>query len=587
MTVPIRARLALGAASALALALLTPGAAIASDPCDTTPSLSGSFIQPDLIDGWTNTELAAQLADLQDACIDTQILQWTADSKPFTTVYDTTLSGYTRSSTTDVVERLLDAADTAGTSVFLGLQVNPDWFDLGVSDASWLAGQESLAKDLADDLYDLYGAADSLAGWYLPFEVDNLNFPTSTQWAKLGDFYDELTSYLHTLTPGLPVAVAPFYNNDLAGTLDPDDWEDMWEAILADAEIDIIALQDGVGAGHASTGDLYDWFAATRDAIDTARPSTQLISDVETFVFGASGLQPMGIDLVVDDMDAVATEVDGFWSFSYDHYQAPQTAPAAYHDTYLDYLSTGVVDATAPGVPTSLSATSAGAQSITLSWTAPTDNVGVAGYEIYRGGSLVAVILGSSPGWSDSQLSGSTTYSYTVRAFDGAGNRSAAASTVSATTAAAPTYSNTWSTGKSYTSTVAAHPSYPDTGGSELTDGVRGAALYGAAWQGRNAPGTYAFTLDLGAVRSIGAVESGWLQVRQDYVFLPPKVTIATSNNGVSFTDVGTITLPPVTDALQVKSYILQGLSASARYVRVTVDGGSAWTMLDEVVVRG
>ncbi|MEZ5190889.1 MAG: hypothetical protein R2717_08685 [Schumannella sp.] len=42
-----------------------------------------------------------------------------------------------------------------------------------------------------------------------------------------------------------------------------------------------------------------------------------------------------------------------------------------------------------------------------------------------------------------------------------------------------------------------------------------------------------------------------------------------------------------MTDGLQVKNYRLLGLSVNARCVRVTVDGGSAWTMLDEILVKG
>lgn len=570
-----------------AVVVVPATAASATDPCETAPRLSGTFVQPALIDGWTNGQLDDEFEYLDDACIDTHILQWTADSGAGTAIYDSGLPGITQTTSTDVIDRLLEYAESWDKTVYVGLQVNHEWFTKGVSDLTWLGEEADFAKDLADELYDNYGAYESFDGWYLPFEVDNLNFPTSTEWGRLGDFYDDVIDHLHTLDPALPVIVAPFYNDGLGGTINPATWGDMWESILTDADIDVIALQDGVGAGHASVGDLADWFSATRDAIDTVRPSTQLITDAETFIFGPSGLQPMALASVVADLDAVAPYVDGFWAFAYDHYQSPLSVPAAYHATYLDYLVNGVVESSAPGTPTSLAATASGSQVINLTWTAPSDNIGVAGYQIFRGGSLVAIKHGSTSGWSDSQLDGSTSYSYTVKAFDAAGNLSSATSAASATTGSAPSYANTWSTSATYTSTVAANASYPDTGGTELTDGTRGAALYGAAWQGRNAPGTYSFTVDLGTSRSLGMVETGWLQVRNDYVFLPPSVTIETSPNGTTWTTQGTITTPPVTDALQVKNYSLLGLSVSARYVRVTVDGGSAWTMLDEILVKG
>jgi len=88
-------------------------------------------------------------------------------------------------------------------------------------------------------------------------------------------------------------------------------------------------------------------------------------------------------------------------------------------------------------------------------------------------GDLVATKHCSTSGFTDQQLDGSTSYSYTVKAFDGAGNLSAASATANVTTPAAPTYATNWAAGKTYTSTVAANASYPDTGGVELTDGVK------------------------------------------------------------------------------------------------------------------
>ncbi|TCM91055.1 hypothetical protein EV294_109132 [Paenibacillus sp. BK033] len=94
-----------------------------------------------------------------------------------------------------------------------------------------------------------------------------------------------------------------------------------------------------------------------------------------------------------------------------------------------------VPDTTAPTAPTNATATAASSNQINLSWTASTDNVGVTGYNVYRGGVLAGSSAGTS--YSDTGLTASTSYSYTVKAKDAAGNESAASSTVSATTLAA------------------------------------------------------------------------------------------------------------------------------------------------------
>ena len=92
-------------------------------------------------------------------------------------------------------------------------------------------------------------------------------------------------------------------------------------------------------------------------------------------------------------------------------------------------------DTTAPSVPTGLSAPSVTSSSVTLTWTASTDNAGgsgIAGYDVYRNGSLV----GSPPsvGYTNSGLSAATAYNYRVRARDNAGNASAQGAQISATT---------------------------------------------------------------------------------------------------------------------------------------------------------
>jgi chitodextrinase len=90
------------------------------------------------------------------------------------------------------------------------------------------------------------------------------------------------------------------------------------------------------------------------------------------------------------------------------------------------------VDTTPPTQPTGLMATAASPSQINLQWKASTDSIGVAGYYVYRNGIKIATVTTTSYG--DANLSASTKYSYYVVAFDGAGNKSTASATVSATT---------------------------------------------------------------------------------------------------------------------------------------------------------
>lgn len=90
-------------------------------------------------------------------------------------------------------------------------------------------------------------------------------------------------------------------------------------------------------------------------------------------------------------------------------------------------------DTAPPSAPGNLTARPDSSSQITLNWTASSDDRGVAGYRINRGGTTIATnITGTS--YVDSGLTASTQYSYTVVAFDAAGNVSASSNLASATT---------------------------------------------------------------------------------------------------------------------------------------------------------
>ncbi len=102
-----------------------------------------------------------------------------------------------------------------------------------------------------------------------------------------------------------------------------------------------------------------------------------------------------------------------------------------WHSRHMRTPTSAPADTTAPTTPTGLAASAPTSSSLTLSWNASTDDVGVTGYRVYRGGMLVASPSGTSV--SITGLSAGVPYSLTVSAFDAAGNVSALSAPLSVT----------------------------------------------------------------------------------------------------------------------------------------------------------
>ncbi|HEU4421179.1 MAG TPA: PQQ-dependent sugar dehydrogenase, partial [Pilimelia sp.] len=86
-----------------------------------------------------------------------------------------------------------------------------------------------------------------------------------------------------------------------------------------------------------------------------------------------------------------------------------------------------------PTVPTNLRTTNVGATSVTLAWNASTDNVGVAGYNVYRDGTKFATVPDLTA--TADGLTPNTSYAFAVEAFDANNNVSERSPTLTVRTA--------------------------------------------------------------------------------------------------------------------------------------------------------
>ena len=110
-----------------------------------------------------------------------------------------------------------------------------------------------------------------------------------------------------------------------------------------------------------------------------------------------------------------------------------RTYSIALDDAAVSQPAQDTTPPSAPGTPTVTSLTSS---SVGLSWAAATDNVGVTHYDVFRDGTDLGSVTGTS--YTDSTVSPLTTYTYSVTAYDAAGNHTPSGPVQVTTPAAGP-----------------------------------------------------------------------------------------------------------------------------------------------------
>ena len=188
-------------------------------------------------------------------------------------------------------------------------------------------------------------------------------------------------------------------------------YKTFWDALYA-ADADLVL------AGHDHT---YERFAPQTPAgvKDTAR-------GLREFVVGTGGANHTSFTSVQPNSEVRNSDTFGVLRLtlhptSYDWRFAPEAGK-----TFTDSGTTachGVQnDSTPPTAPTNLSAstTATAPGRVSLTWTAATDTGGVAGYRVLRNGTQVGQV--TTTGFVDDTAVPATSYSYTVVAYDTAGN---------------------------------------------------------------------------------------------------------------------------------------------------------------------
>jgi chitodextrinase len=226
-------------------------------------------------------------------------------------------------------------------------------------------------------------------------------------------------------------------------------------------------------------------------------------------------------------------------------------------------------DATAPSIPGSLRVTGTTDTTVALAWNAATDNVGVAGYRVSRVSGSSSSVIGTTTtlAFTATGLTAATAYTFTVAAYDAAGNASGASNAVTATTSSPP--NNTTNLAAGRPTSESSHTQVYGSGNA-----VDGNA--GTYWESVNNAWPQWLQVDLGAA----------VATRRVVLTLPPQSSWATrtqtlavsgSTDGGSFSTIvpsAGYTFNPATGNTATITF---AAPATVRYLRLTFTANTGW----------
>ncbi len=235
----------------------------------------------------------------------------------------------------DPTEIILAFADRAGWQVFVGLAMDDGWWNQS-TDADYLNRTADAVGQVADEVWRRYGAHPSFAGWYLPQETWDGDY-TDSQTTALRAFFRKLSDRCKRLSGDKPVAFSPFFS----GQSTPAAMQAFYQKLLEGAGLDILMLQDGVGArgwDAEVAARVVPYFRAVGSAC--LKAGVAFWSDLESFrLASADPLQfaPAEIGRLCQQLVAEAPFVQHIVTFDFFHYLSPYRGAAQkqLHDDYV------------------------------------------------------------------------------------------------------------------------------------------------------------------------------------------------------------------------------------------------------------
>jgi hypothetical protein len=182
----------------------------------------------------------------------------------------------------------------------------------------------------------------SFQGWYITEEVDDLNWINPESSNALFFHLEQLSTFLHILTPGAHIGISGFANSGTA----PEAVEQFWEALLKKSKfISILYFQDGIGAKKLELENLPHYLAAAQKATALQHRDFQPVIELFQQTSGHPVKEgpfeaiPAPLDRILKQIDIANMHASNHVAFGIPEYATPMGGAAA-EKLFNDYVAT-------------------------------------------------------------------------------------------------------------------------------------------------------------------------------------------------------------------------------------------------------
>lgn len=314
-------------------------------PQQTTPkALTGTFVQLFGKDDWSEAQWDEFLTEIKDLGMNTLIVQYTAFKNAYNNItWFNSANTFTATKSKHTLERVLASAQRKGIEVHIGLHFDDTYWQ-HQTDVAWLQTQANYCIAIAEEIQAQFGTHVAFKGWYIPHEPEPNAYNTDEKVRLFREhFVDRISNRLHQLN-NKPVSIAAFWNSSLST---PEQLQHFM-AELSKSNLQIIMLQDGVGAQHVTLERLASYYEAAQRGLFEENKNYKGVfwSDLETFASpnGEYPFEPATFDRVKQQLETALSikKVSKVVSFHYFDDMSTKSSHKAKADAlreaYKDYI---------------------------------------------------------------------------------------------------------------------------------------------------------------------------------------------------------------------------------------------------------